>query len=407
MTARPDDLASELALDEDVAPTSPYRAVDAPQHILLTGGTGFLGAYVIFDLLRLTQATIHCLVRADDADAGRQRLVANLAHYQLAHPDIGARVVAVPGTMELARLGMDEATHDWLAEHVDTVYHLAADVSFMPGYEQLKATNVGGLVHVLRFACARRTKNVHYTSTYAVFNSDAYTLARRVYENNLVGTSDGFGRGYDRSKWVAEHLVTLAQQRGLPVTTYRVGFISGDTRTGIHNKMDPVAQMLAVALCNGYVTPIEALLHLTPVDYCSRALVELSLLREAEHQIFHLVQQEPLTATEIVDWMEAEGYDLKRVSFETWYEQLKLLCRRYPQFIPAFYLSSRGEAAAFGEGENLSRLHYDATNVARLLGPDGRCPPLSTPLLRTYFAYIASPDRGYQVVARPRARSVA
>ncbi|MDP2313844.1 MAG: thioester reductase domain-containing protein [Pseudomonadota bacterium] len=404
MTSPPDNLAAELALDDDLGPTSPYRAVSEPQVVFLTGGTGFLGAFVLHDLLRYTRATIHCLVRAKDADTGRQRLAANLAHYQLVHPDIASRVVAVPGSMEMPGLGIDEPTYDWLAEQVDTVYHLAADVSFMPGYEQLRASNVTGLIHVLRFACERRTKNVHYTSTYAVFNSDAYTLARRVHETRLAGTSAGFHRGYDRTKWVAEHLVGLMQERGLPVALYRAGFISGDTRTGIHNKMDPVAQMLAVALCTGYAIRVEALLHLTPVDYASRALVKLSLLREAENQIFHLVQGQPKSAIQILDWMVDEGYGVKMVEFAEWYEQLKLLCRRYPQFIPAFYLSSRGEAKAFGEGENISGLYFDATNVERLLPADERCPSLDTPLLRRYFDYIASPDRGYQVVVRGRAR---
>lgn len=407
MNDTPDDLAAELTLDDDLAPASPYRAVDAPEVVFVTGGTGFLGAFVIVDLLRHTRATVHCLVRAPDVDAARRRLADNFAYYRLDHPELASRVVAVPGSVERPTLGLDEATYDWLAQHVDAIYHLAADVSFMPGYEQLKAVNVHGLKHVLRLACARRTKAVHYTSTYAVFNSDAYTLAERVYENRLVGTSAGFHRGYDRSKWVAEHVVGLAKQRGLPVTTYRAGFISGDTRTGIHNKMDPVAQMLAVTLCTGLAFPLEVMLHLTPVDYCSRALVKLSLQREAEGQIFHLVQGRPPTAEDVLDWMESAGFGVRLVEFSTWYERLKALCRRYPQFVPAFYLCSRDEARAFGEGENISALHFDASRVERLLPPAERCPLIDAPLLRRYFDYIASPARGYEVMVRGRARSVA
>lgn len=405
MSSLPDLLAAELSLEDDIAPAFPYRPVDEPEVVFVTGGTGFLGAFVIRDLLRLTNAKIHCLVRAQDANTARQRLLANLAYYQLTHPDIASRVVAVPGSIELRRLGINEQTYDWLTQHVDTVYHLAASVSFMPGYEELKAINVTGLKHLLRFACERRTKNVHYTSTYAVFNSDAYTLARRVYETKLVGTSAGFHRGYDRSKWVAEHLVSVAQKRGLPIAVYRAGFLSGDVRTGIHNRMDPVAQMLAVSLCTGCAFRIEALLHLTPVDFCSNALVKISLLREAEMQIFHLVQGHPITAIQFLDWVIDEGFDLKVVEFAEWYEQLKLLCRRYPQFVPAFYLSSRQEAKAFGEGENISSLYFDATNVERLIPAAEHCPSLEAPLLRRYLDYIASPDRGYQVVTRGRARS--
>ena len=407
MTFPPDDLAAQASLDDDIAPAAPHRAVDAPRVVLVTGGTGFLGAFVIRDLLRHTRAAVHCLVRAPDADAARRRLADNFAHYQLAHPEFDARVVAVPGDIEHPTLGLDEDAYAWLAQHADAVYHLAADVSFMLGYEQLEATNVGGLKHVLRFACARRTKAVHYASTYAVFNADAYALAERVYEHRLAGSSAGFRRGYDQSKWVAEHVVGLAQQRGIPVTTYRPGFVSGDTRTGIHNKMDPVAQMLAVILCTGLAFPLEVLLHLTPVDYCSRALVSLSLLPEAEGQIFHLVQGQPPTAEYLLDWMDAEGFGVRLVEFPDWFARLKTLCRRYPQFVPAFYLCSRDEARAFGEDENISALQFDASHVERLLPPTERCPPIDGPLLRRYFDYIASPERGYQVLVRGRAQGAA
>jgi thioester reductase-like protein len=402
LTPRPDELAAELYLEEDISPAAPYQPVSAPQVVLVTGATGFLGAFVVRDLLRMTGATIYCLVRAQDADAARQRLAANFAHYRIEHPELTSRVVVVTGNAELPRLGIDDPVYEWLATHVDTIYHLAASVSFMPGYEQLKAINVTGLKHVLRLACARRTKIVHYTSTYAVFNSDAYALAQRVHETRLVGSSEGFPRGYDRSKWVAEKLVELAQQRGLPVTMYRAGFISGDTRTGIHNKMDPVAQMLAVCLCTGHAFHLDVHLHLTPVDFCSRALVKISLHAGSENRIFHLVQPAPIPTRRLLDWMIEEGVNLKLVPYAAWYEQLRIVCRKYPQFIPAFYLSSREQTRAFGEGENLSSLYFDTINVDQILPPEERCPAMEPPLLRRYLDYIASPDRGYEVVVRRR-----
>lgn len=394
------DLARETHLDASIVPPGPFQHSGRPANVFLTGGTGFLGAYVIADLLRLTTANVYCLVRANDAEAGKRRLLDNMAHYAIAHPEAESRIVAVPGDIERPRFGLDEVTYDWLAAHVDSIYHLAASVSFMPGYEQMKAINVTGLTHVLRLACDRRTKIVHYTSTYAVFNADAYTMAARVYETRLTGSGDGFIRGYDRSKWVAEQIVRVAQERGVPVNIYRAGFISGDCATGIHNKMDPVAQVFAVALCTGYAFPINALLHLTPVDYCSEALIRLSLNPETTNGIFHLVQEHPLRALDIVEWLADEGYRLRIVEFPEWFEQLKQLCKRHPQFIPVLYLFSLKEATPFGEGENISGLQFDASNVHRHLGAAYHCPKLQSALLRRYFQYITSAERGYQVMPR-------
>jgi thioester reductase-like protein len=397
MTQPPIDLALESELDAAVVPPGPFQHSQQPETVLLTGGTGFLGAYVIADLLRFTNANVYCVVRAADVDAAKQRLLDNLAHYGIAHRDCEFRVFAVPGDVELPRFGLDDATYEWLAVNVESIYHLAASVSFMPGYEKMKSINVTALTHVLRLACDRRTKIVHYTSTYAVFNSDAYALAETVYETRLVGAAAGFIRGYDRSKCVAERIVRTAQERGVPINIYRAGFISGDSGTGIHNKMDPVAQMFAVALCTGYVFDIDALLHLTPVDYCSAALVRLSLNANAVNGIFHLVQEHPLSCREILAWLGDEGYRLQRVGVPEWYEHLKVLCGTHRQFLPALYLFSLQEGKPFGEGENISRLRFDASNVHRHLEPVYHCPKLQHALLRRYFDYIASPSRGYEV----------
>jgi myxalamid-type nonribosomal peptide synthetase MxaA len=46
-----------------------------PQHVFLTGATGFLGAF----LLATTDAMIFCLVRADSRSEGRERIKATMA----------------------------------------------------------------------------------------------------------------------------------------------------------------------------------------------------------------------------------------------------------------------------------------------------------------------------------------
>lgn len=401
MTETSIDLAREVQLDAAIVPPGRFEHSRDPRNIFVTGGTGFLGAFVIADLLRFTTANVYCLVRAGDATAGKQRLVDNMAHYGVVHHDLASRVFAVPGDIEHARFGLDDVAYEWLAGNVESIYHLAASVSFMPGYEQMKAINVAGLTHVLRLACDRRTKIVHYTSTYAVFNAEAYGLAETVFETRLAGSGDGFIRGYDRSKWVAEQIVYLAQDRGVPINIYRAGFISGDTHAGIANKMDPVALMFGVAFCIGHVFHIDALLHLTPVDYCSTALVRLSLNAQAVNGIFHLVQEYPLNCVELIEWLRDEGYRLDYAEFPEWYERLKVLCRTHPQFIPVLYLFSLQQTKPFGEDENISALRFDASQVHRHLEPVYHCPKMQRAVLRRYFDYIASADRGYDAIARP------
>ncbi len=378
----------EGLLEGDIVPVGTFRPTSNPQIVFLTGATGFLGAYVLSDLLRLTRADIYCLVRADTPAAARQRVLDNLAYYGLETKDFDSRVICLMGDMELPNFRLTPEIWAWLGEHVDTIYHLAASVSFMSTYEQVMPINVNALQQLLRLACVHHTKAVHYSSTYAVFNSQAYSLARTVYETELTGSGAGFGRGYDLSKWVAEKMCYEAKSRGIPVTVYRTGFISGDTRTGIHNKMDPISLTLSMELRTGYTLNLENYLHLTPVDFCSQAMVRLSLNPDATKRIFHLVQDHPLNGNQITAWLQEEGHNLERVSFAEWRKHLKAASQRHPEFLPLVYLFSVSETQVFGEGENIARLQFDSTNVKELLDPIYHCPRLERSLLTRYVDYI-------------------
>ncbi|WP_446462105.1 SDR family oxidoreductase [Streptomyces sp. BRA346] len=85
------DFAAEVRLAPDIVATVPapdivatenVRTIAEPRHVLLTGATGFLGSFLLRDLLRTTSARIHCLIRGvDEADA-RARLGAAAPWYQ-------------------------------------------------------------------------------------------------------------------------------------------------------------------------------------------------------------------------------------------------------------------------------------------------------------------------------------
>lgn len=71
---------AELGVTVEPAPADPANW-RRPAHIFLTGATGFLGIYLLRELLTTTDATVHCLVRADDTAHARARLTANARHY--------------------------------------------------------------------------------------------------------------------------------------------------------------------------------------------------------------------------------------------------------------------------------------------------------------------------------------
>src|SRR4029077_19473888 len=59
-------------------PLAPALLPETPilNHVLLTGGTGFIGPFLVKSLLEQTHAKIYVLVRSSDQRQGRQRLKA-------------------------------------------------------------------------------------------------------------------------------------------------------------------------------------------------------------------------------------------------------------------------------------------------------------------------------------------
>ena len=89
-------LAGEVVLDPEITPTAAAPpSVGQPERIFLTGATGYLGAFLLRDLLRQTRAEIICLVRAATAEEGKDRLRKSLQAYGLWDEGLSERVVGV------------------------------------------------------------------------------------------------------------------------------------------------------------------------------------------------------------------------------------------------------------------------------------------------------------------------
>ena len=69
------DLKAEAVLDSKTCFENPLSPnIDSPKSIFLTGATGFLGAYLLKELLCQTTADVYCLVRCHGVETGKQIL---------------------------------------------------------------------------------------------------------------------------------------------------------------------------------------------------------------------------------------------------------------------------------------------------------------------------------------------
>ncbi|THA75713.1 SDR family NAD(P)-dependent oxidoreductase, partial [Streptomyces sp. LRa12] len=313
------DFAAEVRLADDVRPADEVITTAAdPKEILLTGASGFLGAFLLRDLMRTTTARVHCLVRGADETAAMERLKANAEWYRVWDDIDPERVSVVLGDLAEPRLGLDEESFDALARTVDVVYHNGARVHWLLPYETLKASNVTGTEEVLRLAARHRTVPVHYVSTVGVFDGVREPgVPLRV--TDPTGPAESLPSGYLRSKWVAEQVIEVARDRGLPVSVYRVDVISGDRVNGACQTRDFVWLTLK-GLIQARSVPkgTEGRFHLLPVDYVSAAITGISRQPGTVGRTFHLFNQSSLALSQCVELLRSLGYELDEVDWDTW-----------------------------------------------------------------------------------------
>jgi amino acid adenylation domain-containing protein/thioester reductase-like protein len=317
----------DLVLPPDVhLPCSPRQS--RVEHVLLTGTTGFVGAQLLHDVLRLPDVTAYCLVRANDARTARRRVESNLRHYELWRPEHAPRLRVLVGDLSAPGLGLADADRWRLAERVDTIVHAGALVNLVHGYEAHRAANVEGTVEILRFATLRRPKALHFVSTLAARGgvSAAEEPGVRAPEAPWPETHAAM-TGYGRSKWVAEQLVFQAAQRGLPTAVHRLGEVMPATDTGVPNTRSRTDLLIRACLRVGAHPTDPLFLDYTPLNTVGELLI--AAVARHERGWFHLLHP---TAVRLGELLGAFGsaFGLEPIAYETFWDALDRASRAAP-----------------------------------------------------------------------------
>ncbi|HEX3529756.1 MAG TPA: thioester reductase domain-containing protein [Thermoanaerobaculia bacterium] len=382
------ELWRDVVLDPAVSPQETGGAPAEPEAVVLTGATGFLGAFLLRDLLRETGAAVHCVVRAASAAQAAARIRDNLAGYGLWEEGMAGRIVPVPGDLGAPLWGMGEAAFRGLAERAGAVYHCGAWVSFTYPYSALRPVNVQGTHEALRLAARGPAKPVHFISTIAVFAPGSFTAEGIGREDSPLEATAGLFGGYGQSKWVAEKLLARGRERGIETAIYRPGAIGGDSTTGAGNPKDLIWSFLKGCIELGAAPALDALFDPAPVDFVSRAVVALAKRRESRGKAFHLFNPRPVPWADVFAYARALGYPLRELPVDAWLRELLAAVRGGAEnaLAPFWPLLAAGNAESPGALD--SRLRFDGRNTGEeLAGGSVVCPPVEA-LLETWFAHL-------------------
>ncbi|KAM5351841.1 hypothetical protein ACJ41O_004564 [Fusarium nematophilum] len=228
------------SLDQLLKPTS-----------FLTGATGFLGAYLIKDVLERTGREIQLIAHVrsvKDPKGTFARLRRSLEGYGMWKDEWQSRLSCVVGDLSKPQLGIEPTVWERLAHDVDIVIHNRAVVHWVKRYADMMTANVISTLDAMRLCNEGKPKTFTFVSSTSVLDNDHYVnLSDKqistgegavLEEDDMMGSRTGLGTGYGQIKWVSEQLVREAARRGLRGTVVRPGYILGDIETGFLSSLE-------------------------------------------------------------------------------------------------------------------------------------------------------------------------
>ncbi|MEL7504495.1 MAG: amino acid adenylation domain-containing protein [Cyanobacteria bacterium J06554_6] len=396
-TATSDDISiaaleSEASLAPDVDPSglnTPFP-VD-PQNLLITGITGFLGVFLLQELLEQTPAQVHCLTRAQDELAGLQKIEANLQRYGLWKERYRQRITPVIGDLAKPRLGLSQAVWSNLAQKVEAIFHSGASISLINPYATMRAANVLGTQELLRLATQVRLKPFHFISTLDVFQTGQAFSSDPIAEQDCLDPAAAVHfDGYTKSKWVSEQMVWAAKERGLPVAVYRPAMISGHSQTGIANTGDLMNRLIKGFIQLGCAPQSDMVINIAPADFFSKGVVYLSQQPESMGKAFNFINPNPVNIGQFVSAISDCGYPVQLVDHATWEKTLSDNIDWVDGIVSVLTSKMSAEQSSYIERSSVNAGQVSCQNVLNgLAGTSIQCPNIDVDFLAPYLAYFA------------------
>ncbi|NOX59525.1 MAG: NAD-dependent epimerase/dehydratase family protein [Planctomycetes bacterium] len=282
-----------------------------PIDILLTGASGFLGHYILAELLVHPHVRCRVLLRNPVAE--------NLARLERLLIDVGVnlpammankRVTVVQGELPNSLGSLD-------VDGVDLIIHSAGNTAFnATGSGEPSRTNVDGTRAMLSLATNAGIRRFVYVSTAYVCGEQVGHLPEAFYP-----TMPPVRNNYERSKWEAEALVWNWSTSTRTATICRPSILFGDSQTGrattakgLH-LVAKATEILARAANDGseahrHHIPLrilgrsDATCNVVPVDWAARQIATITLTSTTEPSVHHITNPDPPTHQEVKEWLE-------------------------------------------------------------------------------------------------------
>jgi len=259
--------------------------------ILLTGGTGYIGGYVVARLLEATPEPLLLLARKATRDGLWRALQLHLDAPTFEKALRDGRIRGVAGDLTAPNLGLDHAALQALAKETESVIHIAASLNRKSERACLN-TNLRGTLHLIEVA--RRAHDDHglrrisHVSTVAVAGERQDEVVR---EDTAIDWERTDYDPYARTKKFCEYMITRLLPE-VPRTIFRPSVVLGDSRRPETTQFDMAKAFVFLARLPFLPLRAKDRIDIVPVDYVADAIATIHMREPAPHSIYHLASGE-------------------------------------------------------------------------------------------------------------------
>jgi phthiocerol/phenolphthiocerol synthesis type-I polyketide synthase E len=261
--------------------------------ILLTGSTGYLGIYLLRDLLVNTASNVHLVIRSRDRHDAEERILQTIT-FTFGKPFYEAyrhRLFLYSGDLVNQRLGLEWNDYQTLSETVQCVLHSAANVSHYGKVADLYEANVVCTEHLIQFAQHGIRKDVNHISTMAVASGSITGMSDCLYTEYDHDLGQRIVHPYPRTKLEAEKRMIQARKEGLNVNIFRVGNIVCDSTSGKFQQnieQNALYSLMRSYIRMGMIPVMDRDTDFSCIDDVSRSIIHLFNRVELNNETHHI-----------------------------------------------------------------------------------------------------------------------
>jgi NAD(P)-dependent dehydrogenase (short-subunit alcohol dehydrogenase family) len=297
----------------------------------VTGATGFIGKFLLEELLKRPSAKIYVLVREGSRD--------KLENQLLRYGDEASRVIPVVGDITEPGL-ISAADFKKIDGKISHVLHLAAMYDMTMSDAVADRINNEGTRNVVAFVNdLGGDVRLHHVSSVAVAGSQYVGK----FTEDMFDVGQSVDHPYYRTKFQSEAIVR--NESKVPFRIYRPGIVVGHSQTGEMDKIDgPYYFFKALQKVSHKVPKWIPLLGieggrmpLAPVDYIAKAIDAIAHQPDLDGQCFHLMQNKSPTVGELISTCMAVAHGPEfaaRIHLPAIPSSVRALGNRVAQVVP-------------------------------------------------------------------------